>query len=149
MGSVDGWHGRSHAWFDTFALILVQVVTIGIGSAVIAIGEGFGEVTGVVVFGVTATGVGCSALAFALSTWSQRAIEPERAGVINLVEPIVVGIVGYFVGERLGVAGYLGAGLIVAGIFVVERATHARTPFAPVPWLGRVPFRHVTLVTGS
>ncbi len=119
--------------FDTFALILVQVVTIGIGSAVIAIGEGFGAVTGVVVVGVLATGAGCSALAFALSTWSQRAIEPERAGVINLLEPIVVGIVGYFVGERLGVAGYLGAGLIVAGILVVERGTHvdAGVPAGP------------------
>ena len=119
--------------FDTFALILVQVVTIGIGSAVITIGEGFGEVTGVVVVGVLVTGAGCSALAFALSTWSQRVIEPERAGVINLLEPIVVGIVGYFVGERLGVLGYLGAGLIVAGIFVVERGTHARAPVPSVP----------------
>ena len=60
--------------------------------------------------------------------------------MINLVEPIVVGIAGYFVGERLGVAGYLGAGLIVAGIFVVERATHARTPFAPGPCLDACPF---------
>lgn len=110
--------------FDTFTLILVQVVTIGLGSSVIALGEGFGEVTPVVIVAVLATGVGCSAIAFALSTWSQRIIEPERAGVINLLEPIVVAIIGYFVGERLGAAGYLGAALIIAGIFVVERGTH-------------------------
>ena len=113
--------------FDTFALILVQVITIGLGSAVIALGEGFGEITPIVVIGVLATGVGCSAIAFALSTWSQRIIEAERAGVINLLEPIVVGIIGYFVGERLGVTGYVGAALILAGIFVVERGTHPAT----------------------
>lgn len=59
--------------------------------------------------------------------------EPERAGVINVLEPIVVGIVGDFVGERLGAVGHLGAALIIAGIFVVERGTHAGAPVAPGP----------------
>ncbi|MGZ4676265.1 MAG: DMT family transporter [Acidimicrobiia bacterium] len=110
--------------FDTFALILVEVVTIGIGSAALMTGEGFGTVTGTVVIGVLATGVGCSAIAFGLSTWAQRIIEPERAGVINLFEPIVVGVIGYTVGERLGAGGYVGAVLILASILVVERGTH-------------------------
>jgi len=113
--------------FDTFHLIAVQVFVIGLGSALFAIFEGFGEITGVVVVGVLATGLGCSAIAFALSTWSQRVIEPERAGVINLFEPVVVGVIGFFVGERLGAAGYLGAVLILASIAVVERGTHRRS----------------------
>ena len=100
--------------FDTFALIFVQVVTIGVGSVVIAAFEGFG-------YGdrcggasrVLVTGVGCSAIAFSLSAWAQRIIDPERAGVINLLEPVVAGVIGYFVGERLGVSGYLGAALIL------------------------------------
>ena len=36
----------------------------------------------------------------------------------------MAGVVGYAVGERLGAVGYLGAALILAGIFVAERGTH-------------------------
>jgi drug/metabolite transporter (DMT)-like permease len=110
--------------FDTFGLILVQVVTVCAGSAVITAFTGFGTVTGIVVIAAIVTGVGCSAVAFSLSAWAQRSIDPERAGVINLLEPVVAGIIGYFVGERLGVSGYAGAALILAGILVVERGTH-------------------------
>ena len=119
--------------FDTFALVLVQVITIGIGSAVITGFSGFGEITGVVVVAAVATGVGCSAIAFSLSAWAQRIIDPERAGVINLLEPVVAGVIGYFAGERLGVLGYLGAGLILGGILVVERGTHGEIGNATTP----------------
>lgn len=111
--------------FDTFGLVLVQVATVTAGSAVIAAFEGFGDVTGIVVIAVVVTGVGCSAIAFSLSAWAQRIIDPERAGVINLFEPIVAGVIGYSIGERLGVLGYLGAGLILAGIVVVELGSHS------------------------
>ena len=63
-------------------------------------------------------------IAFSLSAWAQRVIDPERAGVINLLEPIVAGIIGYSIGERLGVLGYLGAALILVGIVVVELGSH-------------------------
>jgi drug/metabolite transporter (DMT)-like permease len=75
---------------------------------------------------VVVTGVGCSAVAFSLSTWAQRSIDPSRASLLNLLEPIVAGVVGYLIGERLGLAGYVGAALILAGILVAERGTHAR-----------------------
>ncbi len=117
--------------FDTFALILVQVVTIAAGSVVIAAFEGFGEITTIVVIAALVTGFGCSAIAFSLSAWAQRMIDPERAGVINLLEPVVAGVIGYLVGERLGFAGYLGAGLILAGIFVAERGTHSPLAVRP------------------
>jgi drug/metabolite transporter (DMT)-like permease len=119
--------------YDTFHLILVEVI-VGV--------EGFGEVTPIVVVGVLVTGVGCSAIAFSLSTWGQRVIEPERAGVINLFEPVVVGMIGFFVGERLGGAGYAGAALILASILVVERGTHRAAR-------GRVGAEDVTTVTRS
>ena len=35
-------------------------------------------------------------------------------------EPVVAGIIGYWVGERLGVAGYLGAAVILLGIVIAE-----------------------------
>ena len=110
--------------FDTFGLVFVQVATVTVGSAVIAAFEGFGDITGIVVLATVVTGVGCSAIAFSLSAWAQRVIDPERAGVINLLEPIVAGVIGYFIGERLGALGYLGAALILVGIVVVERGSH-------------------------
>ena len=47
----------------------------------------------------------CSAVAFSLQLWGQRYVEPSRAAVILLFEQVVAGVVGYAVGERLGVAG--------------------------------------------
>jgi drug/metabolite transporter (DMT)-like permease len=111
--------------FDTFALIILQVATICVGSVVITAFAGFGEVTPLVVVAVLVTGVGCSALAFCLSAWAQRMVDPERTGVISLLEPVVAGIIGYAVGERLGVSGSVGAVLILTGISVVERGTHS------------------------
>ena len=117
--------------FDTFGLVLVQVATVTVGSAAIAAFEGFGHITPVVAIAVVVTGVGCSAIAFSLSAWAQRVIDPERAGVINLLEPIVAGVIGYSVGERLGVLGYLGAALILVGIVVVERGSHPADAVEP------------------
>jgi len=35
-------------------------------------------------------------------------------------EPVVAGLVGYAIGERLGVSGYIGALVILAGMFIAE-----------------------------
>ena len=40
--------------------------------------------------------------------------------MILLFEPVVAGFVGYAVGERLGVKGYVGAAVILASILVAE-----------------------------
>ena len=76
--------------------------------------------TGQVVLAAVVTGVVCSALAFTLQLWGQRYVEPSRAAVILLFEPVVAGFVGYLVGERLGVAGYVGAIVIFSGIVLAE-----------------------------
>ena len=57
----------------------------------------------------------CSAVAFTLQLWGQRFVEPSRAAVILLFEPVVAGFVGFWVGERLGVTGYVGALIILVG----------------------------------
>ena len=53
-----------------------------------------------------------------LSAYSR--VEPSRAAVILLFEPVVAGVIGYWVGERLGFTGYLGAVVILAGILLAE-----------------------------
>ena len=67
-------------------------------------------------------------LAFSLQLWGQRYVEPSRAAVILLFEPVVAGFVGYLVGERLGCQGYLGAIVIFGGIVLAEsRSWRARS----------------------
>jgi drug/metabolite transporter (DMT)-like permease len=106
--------------FDPIALTAGQLVVFAVLSVpVVAIG-GLGHVTGRVLVAAAITGVFCSALAFTLQLWGLRFVEPARAAVILEFEPVVAGIIGYWVGERLGVSGYLGAGVILLGIVIAE-----------------------------
>jgi drug/metabolite transporter (DMT)-like permease len=110
--------------FDTYGLTAVQLGTVAVVSIPFVLVDGLGDVNGEVLLAVAVTGVGCSAVAFSLSTWAQRTIDPSRASILNLLEPVVAGVAGYFIGERLGLLGYAGALLILAGILVAERGTH-------------------------
>jgi drug/metabolite transporter (DMT)-like permease len=109
---------------DVVSLTAVQLAAIATLSLPIALVEGFGTLTSTAVVAILFTGIGCSAIAFSLSAWAQRSIEPSRASLLNLLEPVVAGVVGYAVGERLGGIGYLGALLILAAILVAERGAH-------------------------
>ncbi len=106
--------------FDPVALTCVQLATMTLLSVPLVATFGLGRVTGRVWLAVLVTGIACSAVAFTLQLWGQRRIEPARAAVILLFEPVVAGFVGYAVGERLGLKGYVGAGVILASILVAE-----------------------------
>ena len=106
--------------FDVITLVAVETATVALLSAPLAVVEGLGALDRSVVVAIVFTGLGCSGLAFCLSTWAQRRIEPSRASILNLLEPVVAGVVGYAVGERLGVGGYAGAALILVAMLVAE-----------------------------
>lgn len=110
--------------FDILTLTAMQLATIAVVSGAITLLEGWGTFTATVWIAIVVTGIGCSAVAFSLSAWAQRTIDPARASILNLLEPVVAGFVGYAAGERLGVVGYFGAFLILAGIVVAELGTH-------------------------
>ena len=106
--------------FDPVALTAGQIVVFAVLAVpVVAIG-GLGHVTARVVVAAAVTGVCCSALAFTMQLWGQRFVEPARAAVILQFEPVVAGIIGLWVGERLAGAGYAGVAIILLGIFVAE-----------------------------
>jgi len=106
--------------FDPVALTAGQlVVFVLLAIPVVAIG-GLGHITTQVIVAAAVTGVFCSAIAFTLQLWGQRFVEPSRAAVILQFEPVVAGIIGYWVGERLGVSGYVGAAIILLGIVIAE-----------------------------
>lgn len=106
--------------FDPIALTAGQLAVFALLAIPVVAVEGMGQITVRVVVAVLVTGIFCSAIAFTLQLWGQRWVEPSRAAVILQFEPIVAGIVGFAVGERLGVSGYLGALVIMLGIVVAE-----------------------------
>jgi drug/metabolite transporter (DMT)-like permease len=117
------WFVQTGAWanrFDVVSLTCVELLAIAGMAVPFVLADGLGEMTAQAAFAVVFTGLGCSAFAFSIHVWAQRKIEPARAGIISLLEPIVAGFVGYTVGERLGWGGYLGAAIILAGILVAE-----------------------------
>lgn len=66
------------------------------------------------------TGVGVTAGAYLLQIWAQTIIGPATAAVVLSAEPIFGVAAGWVVlQEHLDAAGWIGAGLIVAAIYVV------------------------------
>lgn len=106
--------------FDPVALTAGQLVVFAVLAIPVVVIGGLGHVTTQVLVAAAVTGVCCSAIAFTLQLWGQRFVEPSRAAVILEFEPVVAGIIGYWVGERLGVAGYVGAAVILLGIVIAE-----------------------------
>ncbi len=106
--------------FDPIALTAGQLVVFVVLAVPVVAITGIGHVTTQVLVAAAITGVCCSALAFTLQLWGLRFVEPARAAVILELEPVVAGIIGYWVGERLGVSGYIGAAIILAGIVIAE-----------------------------
>ena len=123
------WFVQLGAWanrFDVVTLTCVELFAIAAFSFPLVLLDGLGSLTAQAVFAVVFTGLGCSAVAFSIHAWAQRRVEPARASIINLLEPVVAGFVGYAVGERLGWGGYVGALVILAGILVAEAGARRR-----------------------
>jgi drug/metabolite transporter (DMT)-like permease len=117
--------------YDPIALTAAQMGVMALLSAAFVPIDGIGTIDGGVVAAAAVTGVLCSAGAFSLQLWGQRYVEPSRAAVILLCEPIIAGFVGYAVGERLDVNGYVGAAIILGAIVVAEyRSWTRRAPAA-------------------
>jgi drug/metabolite transporter (DMT)-like permease len=115
--------------FDPVALTAGQIVVLAVLALPVVAISGLGHVTTQVLVAAAVTGIACSALAFSLQLWGLRFVEPSRAAVILEFEPVVAGIIGFWVGERLGVVGYLGALVIFVGIIVAEsRSWRAARP---------------------
>ncbi|MET1003731.1 MAG: DMT family transporter [Acidimicrobiia bacterium] len=112
--------GRYSQRFDPIAITAAQLAIVAILAVPFAAIDGIGTIDAQVISAVLVTGVLCSAIAFTMQLWGQRYVEPSRAAVILLFEPVVAGVIGYWVGERLGFTGYVGALVILAGILLAE-----------------------------
>ncbi|HUR48824.1 MAG TPA: DMT family transporter [Acidimicrobiales bacterium] len=83
------------------------------------------------------TAVAASAGALSLQIWGQRLIGPSRTALLLMLEPVSAAVLGYLVGDRLGVGGVVGALLILGGIAVAEvfGSPATQLPDDPVPSL--------------
>jgi drug/metabolite transporter (DMT)-like permease len=67
------------------------------------------------------TAVFASAFAYLIQIWAQRRISATRIALIFSLETVWAGLFGYLLaGDRLGVLGWSGCGLIFAGIVLAE-----------------------------
>jgi drug/metabolite transporter (DMT)-like permease len=78
------------------------------------------------------TSLFATALAFSIQTWAQRWTSPTRTALIFAMEPVFAWITSYLLlGEVLSRRAALGAGLILAGILMVElKPFRARPDFS-------------------
>jgi drug/metabolite transporter (DMT)-like permease len=106
--------------FHPVVLTTGQMGIFVVLSAPVVAVQGIGSLSGRVLGAALLTGIAASALAFTLQLWGQQRVEPARAGVILMLEPVVAGIVGYAIGERLGASGYVGALVILGAIVLAE-----------------------------
>jgi drug/metabolite transporter (DMT)-like permease len=109
--------------YDPVAFTQAEMLAAFAGFALVAVALGQVEVPrGWTVWGaLLVTGIFASALGFLVQTWAQRRISASRTAIAFAMEPVFAGIFGFWLaGDRLGVAGWGGCALIMAGILVAE-----------------------------
>lgn len=77
------------------------------------------------------TGLAVSAGAFLLQVWAQTVIAPARTAIILALEPaIAAAVAAVWLGERLSLRGWVGAALILIGIYVALAGEEEPLPAA-------------------
>jgi len=115
--------------YDPLAFTFVEMLAACGGFVVVAVALGQVELPrGWTVWAaLLVTGVFASALAFLVQTWAQRRLSAARTALAFALEPVWAAAFGFWLaGDRLGLPGWAGAALIMAGIVVAEPAA-ART----------------------
>lgn len=121
---------------DAIALTVVQLLIAGVLHSLFAVAFEVGRASGSwdssVLVALLVTAVLASAAAFWIQTAAQRVIPPTRTAVILTMEPVFAGIFGFLLlDERLTERGWLGCGLILAGMLVAELRAGAPPPAPP------------------
>jgi drug/metabolite transporter (DMT)-like permease len=116
LGSI----GRGH---DTLPLTFVQLATAAVVCGAVGLTiERPPLPTGTPLWtALLITGVLASAVAFAIQTYAQKHLSPTRTALILICEPAFGGLFGWWLAhEQLGLRGWAGAALILAGMAASE-----------------------------
>ena len=111
--------------YDPLALTLVEMSAACVSLAIVAGARGdFSAPHGWTVWGaLIVTGIFASALAYLFQSWAQKRLDATRTALVFSLEPVFAGIFGFaLAGDRLGLAGWAGCVVILAGITVAEPA---------------------------
>ena len=109
--------------YDPIAFTQAEMLAAFAGFAAVAVALGQIELPrGWTVWGaLLVTGIFASALGFLVQTWAQRRTSATRTALAFAMEPVFAGIFGFWLaGDRLGVIGWGGCAVIMAGILVAE-----------------------------
>jgi drug/metabolite transporter (DMT)-like permease len=111
--------------YDPIALTFVEmaVAVVAFGAIAIALGD-LSVPSGTTVWAaLLVTGIFASALAYLIQVWAQRRISATRIALLFSLETVWAGFFGYLLADdRLGVVGWTGCALILAGIVLAEPA---------------------------
>ena len=111
--------------YDAVGFTLVEMLAAGVALGVVAAALGDLHLPhGWTVWGaLLVTGVFASALAFLVQTWAQRRTSATRTALAFTMEPVWTAFFGYtLAGDRLGLLGWGGCAVIMAGIVLAEPA---------------------------
>lgn len=111
--------------YDAVGFTLVEMLAAGVALGLVAAALGDLHLPhGWTVWGaLLVTGVFASALAFLVQTWAQRRTSATRTALAFTMEPVWTAFFGYtLAGDRLGLLGWGGCALIMAGIVLAEPA---------------------------
>ena len=106
---------------DVFWLNVVQLATVGALCLIPGLLSGGYRFPLSAWIAAAYLGIAASAAAFVLQTWAQTHIEPTRASLLLILEPVFAAIFSALLGNALGARGIIGAGCTFVGILVVER----------------------------
>lgn len=114
--------GRYAPGGDTRRLAIDQLAVATVVFAVLTPTGGIeATIPAAVWVALAVTALGATAYGFAIQTWAQAHLSPTRTAVILALEPAFAALFGYWwLAERLSVRGWIGAGLILAGMLAAE-----------------------------
>ncbi len=123
--------------FDALALVTTQIVVVAaLSLAAALIFERPWPATPTYVWQAALfTGLAATALAFGFQTLAQRFTTATHTALIFAMEPVWGGVFSYLlIGERLGMRGLIGCGLILAGMLLAELAPALRAAQGRTIW---------------
>jgi drug/metabolite transporter (DMT)-like permease len=114
--------------YDARALTFLQMAVSCVGFTVIALGRG--ELSwpsdGSVWFALVVTGIFAGALGYLVATWVQARTTAARAALVFTLEAPFAALFGVLLlSEQLGLAGWAGCAVMLAGIVLAEPAAAA------------------------
>jgi len=115
--------GRYSPGGDTFWLTFLQLMAACAGSFVwVSLSGKLNLILPTSVYGAALyLAVACTLLAYLGQTWAQSRTTPTRTAIILSMEPVLAALFAWWwLGERMGVWGWMGAGLILSGILLAE-----------------------------